>query len=151
MGGVAFGVYYYLRLAKNNDNANNTNENLFILSNMESYVNGTISQNINDYGNFSKVDITSCILDVSKVDITKEGEYTYFVTCNNEKKSKYNKAIKEYYDGDEEAYSKNDFFDDNWSEFINFEYYYEIDDYEDLLDYVVDYYKKNVIKDILED
>ena len=65
--------------------------------------------------------------------------------------NEYNKAIKEYYDGDEEAYSKNDFFDDNWSEFINFEYYYEIDDYEDLLDYVVDYYKKNVIKDILED
>ena len=63
----------------------------------------------------------------------------------------YNKAIEEYYDGDEEAYSKNDFFDDNWSEFINFEYYYEIDDYEDLLDYVVDYYKKNVIKDIFED
>ena len=93
MGGVAFGVYYYLRLAKNNDNANNTNENLFILSNMESYVNGTISQNINDYGNFSKVDITSCILDVSKVDITKEGEYTYFVTCNNEKKSGVYKVI----------------------------------------------------------
>ena len=65
--------------------------------------------------------------------------------------NEYNKAIKEYYDGDEEAYSKNDFFDDNRSEFINFEYYYEIDDYEDLLDYVVDYYKKNVIKDILED
>ena len=65
--------------------------------------------------------------------------------------NEYNKTIKEYYDGDEEAYSKNDFFDDNWSEFINFEYYYEIDDYEDLLDYVVDYYKKNVIKDILED
>ena len=65
--------------------------------------------------------------------------------------NEYNKVIEEYYDGDEEAYSKNDFFDDNWSEFINFEYYYEIDDYEDLLDYVVDYYKKNVIKDILEE
>ena len=65
--------------------------------------------------------------------------------------NEYYKVIEEYYDGDEEAYSKDDFFDDNWSEFINFEYYYEIDDYEDLLDYVVDYYKKNVIKDILED
>ena len=32
---------------------------------------------------------------------------------------------------------------------VNFEYYYEIDDYEDLLDYVVDYYKDNVLKDIL--
>ena len=64
--------------------------------------------------------------------------------------NEYHKVIEEYYDGDEEAYNKNDFFDDNWSEFINFEYYYEIDDYEDLLDYVVDYYKKNVIKDILE-
>lgn len=62
---------------------------------------------------------------------------------------KYHEELNEYYDGDEEAYSKDDFFDDNWSEFINFEYYYEIDDYEDLLDYVVDYYKKHILKDII--
>ena len=62
----------------------------------------------------------------------------------------YHRMIEEYYDGDEEAYSKDDFFDDNWSEFVNFnEYSCEIDDYEELSDYIVDYYKERVLKDII--
>ena len=64
--------------------------------------------------------------------------------------NEYHRIIEEYHDGDEDAYSTQDFFDDNWWEFVNFvEYLCELEDYEDLIDYVVDYYKDHILKDII--
>ena len=60
----------------------------------------------------------------------------------------YDKEVKEYYDGDKEALTIQDFFTDRWEDFIEFDYYCD-DEYDDILDFVFDFYKDNVLKNIL--
>lgn len=83
--------------------------------------------------------------------LSDNDSYTFTYDDNpNEFLEEYHRTVEEYWDGDEEEYSLEDFFDDNWSEFVNFvEYACEIDNYEDLSDYIVDYYKDHVLKGII--
>ena len=62
----------------------------------------------------------------------------------------YNEEVDEYYGGYEENISMKEFFEDKWEDFVDVENYYDLENVEDILDFAVDYYKDNVIKDILE-
>lgn len=81
MGGVSFGVYYYLSLGTKNASKIN-----FSISDRVVFVNETLSNSIMDYGEFNSVNITQCSLDTSKVDTSKTGVYSYYVTCGTMKK-----------------------------------------------------------------
>lgn len=84
MAGVGFGVYYYLSLgAKNNP----PKPAEFTLQNQVVYVGDSLSTDLVEYGDFSKVDISACSLDIQGVDMTKEGQYDYSVMCNSTKYS----------------------------------------------------------------
>lgn len=86
MGGVAFGVYYYLRLAKNNENNVNVTP-AFNLNKMQINEGDEIPQSLSEYGDFSKMDISNCKLDTSEVKNNVPGNYTYYVMCNGSKYS----------------------------------------------------------------
>ncbi len=86
MGGVAFGVYYYLRLAKNNENNVNVTP-AFNLNKMQINEGDEIPQSLSEYGDFSKIDISNCNLDTSEVKNNVPGNYTYYVMCNGSKYS----------------------------------------------------------------
>ena len=86
MGGVAFGVYYYLRLAKNNENNVNVTP-AFNLNKMQINEGDEIPQSLSEYGDFSKIDISNCKLDTSEVKNNVPGNYTYYVMCNGPKYS----------------------------------------------------------------
>ena len=86
MGGVAFGVYYYLRLAKNNENNVNVTP-AFNLNKMQINEGDEIPQSLSEYGDFSKIDISNCKLDTSEVKNNVPGNYTYYVMCNGSKYS----------------------------------------------------------------
>lgn len=86
MGGVAFGVYYYLRLAKNNENNVNVTP-AFNLNKMQINEGDEIPQSLSEYGDFSKIDISNCALDTSEVKNNVPGNYTYYVMCNGSKYS----------------------------------------------------------------
>lgn len=85
MGGVAYGVYYYLNMAKNK-NQNNTTP-AFVLNNITIGVGDTLPESMDDYGNFENLDISNCSLNTSDVDTSKVGTYDYFVVCGNLKYS----------------------------------------------------------------
>ena len=81
MGAVAFGLYFYLSLG-------NKKKDLFSINDVQVYVGQTISNNISDYGSFSKVDVASCLITgLDKVDINTPGVYEYSVTCDKIKRS----------------------------------------------------------------
>lgn len=86
MGGVAFGVYYYLRLAKNNENNVNVTP-AFNLNKMQINEGDEIPKSLSEYGDFSKIDISNCKLDTSEVKNNVPGNYTYYVMCNGSKYS----------------------------------------------------------------
>jgi len=86
MGGVAFGVYYYLRLAKNNENNVNVTP-AFNLNKMQINEGDEVPQSLSEYGDFSKIDISNCKLDTSEVKNNVPGNYTYYVMCNGSKYS----------------------------------------------------------------
>lgn len=86
MGGVAFGVYYYLRLAKNNENNVNVTP-AFNLNKMQINEGDEVPQSLSEYGDFSKIDISNCALDTSEVKNNVPGNYTYYVMCNGSKYS----------------------------------------------------------------
>lgn len=86
MGGVAFGVYYYLRLARNNENNVNVTP-AFNLNKMQINEGDEIPQSLSEYGDFSKIDISNCKLDTSEVKNNVPGNYTYYVMCNGSKYS----------------------------------------------------------------
>lgn len=86
MGGVAFGVYYYLRLARNNENNVNVTP-AFNLNKMQINEGDEVPQSLSEYGDFSKIDISNCKLDTSEVKNNVPGNYTYYVMCNGSKYS----------------------------------------------------------------
>lgn len=99
MGGVAFGVYYYLRLAKNNENNVNVTP-AFNLNKMQINEGDEVPQSLSEYGDFSKIDISNCKLDTSEVKNNVPGNYTYYVMCNG---SKYSESfVVKYKDGSDE-------------------------------------------------
>lgn len=89
MGGISFGLYYYLSLGNNNKNTNTAP--VFVLNDIEVVVDTPLSSNILDYGDFSSLDLTDCTLNTKNVDNTKVGEYDYYVLCDN---TKYTAKIK---------------------------------------------------------
>ena len=44
----------------------------------------TLSTNIDDYGTFKNTSSSNCVLDTSKVDMTKAGKYTYTISCGED-------------------------------------------------------------------
>ena len=81
MAGVAFGLYFYLSLG-------NKKKDTFKLNDVQIYTGQTISNNINDYGTFTSVDVASCLINgLDGVDTTTPGTYNYSVTCGKVKKS----------------------------------------------------------------
>ena len=85
MGGVAYGVYYYLNMAKTK-NQNNTTP-AFVLNNITIGVGDSLPESMDDYGNFENLDISNCKLNTSNVDTSIVGTYDYFVVCGNSKYS----------------------------------------------------------------
>ena len=79
--GVAFGIFIYLRLAKNHKD----NENKIELYNLSLYIDDELSTDIADYGDFSRIDLAKCTLDTSKVNTSVVGTYEYSVVCDNVK------------------------------------------------------------------
>jgi len=80
MAGVAYGVFYYLNLGRKE-----SFKAKYSIVDKTIYVGDKVSKDIFDYGNFAQVDISSCALDVSKVDSSKAGEYNYNVICDGSK------------------------------------------------------------------
>ncbi|MGN1378996.1 MAG: hypothetical protein ACI4XR_01180 [Bacilli bacterium] len=98
MGGVAYGVYYYLNMAKNK-NQNNTTA-AFTLNNITIKVGDSLPESMDDYGNFDNLDISKCSLNTKNVDTSKVGVYDYYVTCGNSKYSA-KVVVKEKTDDDQ--------------------------------------------------
>lgn len=86
MGGVAFGVYYYLKLAREKNNNVNVTP-AFNINKMEIIEGESIPESLNEYGDFSKIDVSGCKLDTSEVKANVPGNYTYYVICNGSKYS----------------------------------------------------------------
>lgn len=82
MIGVAYGLYYYLSLGNKRKKKPE-----IVLQNKTIYVGQAISSNINDYGTFDNIDVTSCTLDIKNVNVSEIGEYEYSVTCDESKYS----------------------------------------------------------------
>ena len=80
LAGVAGGTYYVLNytslLSKNNN---------IIISTKDLSINlgSTLSNDINDYATITGTSSNNCTLDMSKVDVSKEGNYKYSVSCSN--------------------------------------------------------------------
>lgn len=83
MGGVAYGVYYYLTLARKKNNQNTTPT--FVLNDVTVNVGDKLSSSLSEYGNFTNLDITNCKLNTSEVDTSKAGTYPYYVVCSTSK------------------------------------------------------------------
>jgi len=79
MGGVSFGVYYYLSLGTK------ASKNVPVLEDQNVFVGESLSTSIMEYGDFSKVDISKCSLDVLNVNVNEVGEYEYSITCGDVK------------------------------------------------------------------
>ena len=81
MAGVAFGVYYYLSLG-----TKNKQKKAFTLKDIQLYVGSTVSKNITDYGDFSNIDLSTCLINgLDSVDTSTVGTFEYSVTCNSTK------------------------------------------------------------------
>lgn len=84
LGGVGFGVYYYLHLGQKGGGGSTK---LYQPNNISVEVNSSLPTRIKDYGEFPGVDLATCELDTSEVDITTVGEYPYSIKCGNDKYS----------------------------------------------------------------
>ncbi|MEG1506346.1 MAG: hypothetical protein RR478_02485 [Bacilli bacterium] len=76
IGGVAYGVYYYLSLSK--PKVTVKTKPLVV------DVDAKLSDNINDYATITGSSSANCVLNTTNVDTKIEGEYTYKVTCGKE-------------------------------------------------------------------
>ncbi len=72
MGGVAYGVYYYLSLG--------TQNKVTLISNKYE-VGEALPTDISAYAKFNGVSAANCKLDTTKVDINKVGKHMYTITC----------------------------------------------------------------------
>lgn len=79
MGGVAYLVFYYLRLGTNHANEKTKSINLKDIS---IYEGETLSNDISSYGIFEGVNVNDCILNINNVNSYVAGEYVYSITCN---------------------------------------------------------------------
>ena len=92
MGGVAFGVYFYLNTGKRKA----LSKPKFILNNFNVYLGSTLSDSIFDYGDFADIDVSGCKLDTSGVNTNKTGSYEYSMTCDKVKYTGNIYVIKKY-------------------------------------------------------
>lgn len=84
MGGVSFGIYFYLDLGSKKAKEK---EASFKLDSKEVFVGQELSSSVFDYGDFAKVDVSGCTLDLSRVDTSVAGEYPYSMICDGAKYS----------------------------------------------------------------
>ncbi len=84
LGALGFGVYYvlnYTNLIKNNSQVS------VVVNNVEVKVGDTLSTNIDDYAKISGTDSKNCSLDISEVDVSTAGNYSFKVTCGENVKT----------------------------------------------------------------
>ena len=80
MGGVSYGLYFYLSLGKT------VHKDPFTLNAVQVYVGGTLSSNVLDYGSFNGIDIATCTISgLDAVDVNTVGTYEYSITCGKNK------------------------------------------------------------------
>lgn len=82
MGGVSYGLYYYLSLGTGKTPTSKQKEEV-LLKDITIYLNESLSTSLLDYGEFNSIDMTTCSLNIGNVDNTKVGNYIYEVTCKN--------------------------------------------------------------------
>lgn len=87
IGGVGYGIYWYLNLGTKNNEKNNKK---YLLNEVYATVDDTLSDSILDYGSFPGVDLKECSLDTSSVNINEVGDYPYYITCSG---TKYNSIV----------------------------------------------------------
>jgi hypothetical protein len=78
IAGVAAGVYFYLKIAKEKAIANEVKTNTITIE-----LGSELSSDINTYASFNGVTSTNCVLDTSKVDKGTIGKYDYTITCGS--------------------------------------------------------------------
>ncbi len=76
MLGVAGGLYFYLNLGQKNKTTSS-----FTLNDIDIPQGQVLSSNINDYGTFTGIDVSTCEIDLSGVDNLTPGSYSYSVKC----------------------------------------------------------------------
>lgn len=74
IGGVAYGVYYFLTMTQNTSSVTTKNLTYNIYD--------EIPSDINSYADFSNVSSDNCNIDLSNVDNSIVGDYTYTITCD---------------------------------------------------------------------
>lgn len=87
MGAVAYGIYYYLKIAGNKVNNNTNSTPSFALKDVEVGLGESLSDSLSTYGDFSKMDVSKCQLNLDEVDTSQEGTYDYSVICDGAKYS----------------------------------------------------------------
>ena len=75
MAGVAYGVYYYLSLANSKKSISVTLKELTL------NMNNSLPTVTEEYATITGTDSKSCVVDTTKVDITKVGTYEYTLAC----------------------------------------------------------------------
>ncbi len=76
IGGVAYGIYYYLNLPKE------TTPTITVVPKEINITLGEeLSNDINSYATFTNVDSSTCTLNLNDVDNTKAGTYEYNIIC----------------------------------------------------------------------
>ncbi len=77
IGGVAYGIYYYL-------NMGTTASGAVTPKNMTHNLSEEINTNINDYATFNGISSNSCVLSTVNVDVNTIGSYEYTITCGED-------------------------------------------------------------------
>ena len=78
MAGVAFGVYYLLKISKNKQAKVTLKQNIVIP------IGGEISKNIDDYAVIKGIDKNNCSLTTNDINSKKTGEYEFSINCNDD-------------------------------------------------------------------
>ena len=73
---IGFGVYYFLRIAKNN-----ATSVAIVTKDLKLEVGSTISNDIADFATISGYDKNNCTLDLGNIDLNRVSTYKYTVTC----------------------------------------------------------------------
>jgi hypothetical protein len=82
IGGIGYGVYYYLTMAKESAPTQS-----FVLKDVIVELGDTLSSDIDDYATITGYDKSVCSLDITEVDSDKIGTYTFYVECSEDRKS----------------------------------------------------------------
>ena len=77
MAGIAFGVYYLLKISKDNQIKVELKDNIVLP------LGEPVSTNINDYAVIKGTDNANCTLITSSIDVNNPGEYDFIIKCNN--------------------------------------------------------------------